>query len=373
MTTLSTRALNRATLARQYLLARTAAPVREAVAHLCGLQAQAPQEPFTGLWSRLHAFTPDRLDRVLTDRHVVRTHLMRRTVHLVTGDDALAWRARHDTMLRQRVTATYRRELAAVDPDDVAAAGRAVMADGQPRTMTELVRALQDRWPGPPRRVLGELLVAALVPMAQLPPRGLWQTTAGVRNLPLATWLGRDLDPLPDDADDPVGQHLVRRYLAAFGPAATADIRAWSGLAGLPAAVRAIRDELVAFRDDRGRELLDLPEAPRPCPDTPAPVRFLPAFDNAILGYHDRSRIIDDAHLGLSVAGLRAVLVDGRVAATWTTQDRHLHITPLRPLAPQEQEAVEAEAHALAAFLDQGIDRVRITAAAAPADPHRRR
>ncbi|MFE4689371.1 winged helix DNA-binding domain-containing protein [Streptomyces sp. NPDC056749] len=370
MTVLGPRALNRATLARQHLLERTTAPVEEVVAHLCGLQAQEPQEPFTGLWSRLYAFTPDRLDRALTERHVVRTHLMRRTVHLVTADDALAWRARHDAMLRQRVLATYRHELAGIDLDELGAAGWAVMADRRPRTMAELVDAVQDRWPGPPRRALGELLVAALVPIVQLPPRGLWRTKSGVRNLPLATWLGRDVTPLPGSdedrevhaGDDPVGQQLVRRYLAAHGPAATADIRAWSGVAGLPAAVRALRDELVTFRDERGRVLLDLPDAPRPSPDTPAPVRFLPAFDNAILGYQDRSRIIDDAHLGLSVAGLRAVLVDGRVAATWTTDDRRLLVTPLRSLSAPEREAVREEGHDLATFLDQGIDRVDIAA-----------
>lgn len=366
MTVLGARALNRATLARQHLLERAALPVPQAVAHLCGMQAQEPQEPFTGLWSRLHAFTPDRLDEALTDRHVVRTHLMRRTVHLVTDDDALAWRARHDTMLRQRVLATYRRELAGLDPDEVAEAGRAVMADGRPRTMAELVQELRDRWPGPPRRALGELLVAALVPMAQLPPRGLWRTKAGVRNLPLTTWLRREPAPLPDDADDPVGQQLVRRYLAAHGPAATADLRAWSGLTGLPAAVKAVRDELVAFRDERGRTLLDLPDAPRPSPDTPAPVRFLPAFDNAILGYHDRSRIIDDAHLGLSVAGQRVVLVDGRVSATWAAHEGRLSVTPLRALSAGELESVEEEAHDLAGFLDQGIDRVEITATSGP-------
>ncbi|MFF2729958.1 winged helix DNA-binding domain-containing protein [Streptomyces sp. NPDC058008] len=365
MTVLGPRALNRATLARQYLLDRADVPVEDAVAHLCGLQAQEPQEPFTGLWSRTRAFTPGLLDHALTGRHVVRTHLMRRTVHLVTAGDALAWRARHDSMLRRRVTTTYRRELTGIGLDELAAAGWAVMADHRPRTMAELVDAVRDRWPGPPRRVLGELLVAALIPMVQMPPRGLWQTKAGVRNLPLAIWLGRETDPLPDgtgSADDPVGQRLVRRYLAAYGPAATADIRAWSGLTGLPAAVRAMRDELVTFRDERGRVLLDLPDAPRPSPDTPAPVRFLPAFDNAILGYDDRSRVIDDAHLGLSVAGLRAVLVDGRVAATWTTHDQRLQVTPLRPLSARERKSVSEEAHALATFLDQGVDAVRITA-----------
>ena len=170
--------------------------------------------------------------------------------------------------------------------------------------------------------------------MVQLPPRGLWRTTAGVRHLPLAAWLGREIEPAAPDGSDPVGEALVRRYLAAFGPAATADLRAWCGLAGLPRAVAAVREELVTFRDERGRELLDLPDAPRPDPDTPAPVRFLPAFDNAILGYDDRSRIVDDAHRGLSVAGERAVLVDGRVAATWTVDGGHGGRHAAAPLLP---------------------------------------
>ncbi|MFJ1746459.1 winged helix DNA-binding domain-containing protein [Streptomyces sp. NPDC088116] len=362
MTVLDARALNRATLARQHLLARSDTSAPEAVAHLCGLQAQEPQEPFTGLWSRLSGFRPAQLDDALTGRTVVRTHLMRRTVHLVTADDALAWRARHDTMLRRRVLGTYRRELAGIDLDEVAAAGRAVMADQRPRTMSELVQALEDRWPGPPRRALGELLVAALIPMAQLPPRGLWHRSAGVRNLPMATWLERDIDPLPTDDSDPVGEQLLRRYLAAYGPAAGADLRAWCGLAGLPDAVKTARarEEFVVFRDERGRELLDLPDAPRPHPDTPAPVRFLPAFDNVILGYHDRSRIIDAPHLGLSVAGHRTVLVDGRVTATWTVRDRQLHINSLRPLTAPEQEAVHTEAQDLAAFLDADIEHIRL-------------
>ncbi|MEU6430276.1 winged helix DNA-binding domain-containing protein [Microbispora sp. NPDC046973] len=361
MTVLHSRALNRATLARQFLLDRTDAPVLDVVAHLCGMQAQEPQEPFVGLWSRVRAFHPTTLDGLLTGRDVVRTHLMRRTVHLVTADDALAWRARHDSMLRQRVLTTYRRELAGLDPDEVAAAGREVMADGRPRTMAELVDALAGRRPAPPRRALGELLVAALIPMAQLPPRGLWRTRAGVRNLPLASWLGREVAPLHPDGSDQTGQELVRRYLAAYGPAASADLRAWCGLAGLPAAVDAVREELVAFRDERGRRLLDLPDAPRPDPDTPAPVRFLPAFDNALLGYHDRSRIVDDAHRGLSVAGARVVLVDGRVAATWNVTAGTVIVTPLRRLSRSDHAAVIEEGRSLASFLSDGDDdRVQI-------------
>ncbi|MDK1471923.1 winged helix DNA-binding domain-containing protein [Streptomyces sp. 549] len=366
MTVLCARALNRATLARQLLLDRVAVPVHDAVAHLGGLQAQEPQEPFVGLWSRLRAFDPAALDDLLVSRDLVRTHLMRRTVHLVTAGDALAWRARHDAMLRQRTVGAYRRELAAVDLDALAAAGRRVMGDGTPRTMAELARALADRWPTPGPRVLGEVLAAALVPMVQLPPRGLWRTKAGVRYVPLATWLGRDVDPLVPDGSDPVGQALARRYLAAYGPAASADLRAWCGLSGLPAAVTALREELVCFRDERGRELLDLPDAPRPDPDTPAPVRFLPAFDNAILGFDDRTRVIDDAHRGLSVAGARVVLVDGRVSATWTVEADTVVVSPLGRLSRADRTAVQEEGQSVAVFLSEGeSDRARLAASAA--------
>ncbi len=359
---LDTRALGRATLARQLLLDRAGMPVLDAVAHLGGLQAQEPQEPFVGLWSRLSAFDPATLSDLLTGRQVVRTHLMRRTVHLLTAADALAWRARHDAMLRQRVLGVYRRDLAGVDLDELAAAGRELMADGEPRSMPEVARALAGRWPAPDPRALGELVVAALLPMVQLPPRGLWRTKGGVRHVPLSSWLGRDIDPPAPAGTDPVGEALVRRYLAAYGPATVADLRAWCGLAGLPAAVSAIRAELVTFRDEHGRALVDLPDAPRPDPDTPAPPRFLPAFDNAILGYHHRTRIIDDAHRGLSVAGERVLLLDGRVAATWTVESDTVVVTPLRRFSRADHTAVAEEGTQLASFLsDKESDRVRIT------------
>ena len=362
---LDARTLNRATLARQLLLDRADLPAIDAVAHLCGLQAQEPQEPFSGLWSRLRAFDPAELSDLLTGRRVVRTHLMRRTVHLVTAEDVLAWRARHDPMLRQRVLGVYRRELAGIDLDELAAAGRAVMADGEPRSMPELARAVESRRPGwseAGTRALGELLVAALIPMVQLPPRGVWRTKGGVRNLPVSAWLGREVDPAAPEGTDPVGGELIRRYLIAFGPAATADLRAWSGLAGLPAAVKAVREELVSYRDERGRELLDLPGAPLPDPEAPAPVRFLPAFDNAVLGYDDRGRIIDDEHRGLSITGARFVLVDGRVAGTWTVEEDTVVVTPLRRFSRTERESVAEEGQALALFLsDKESDRVRVT------------
>ncbi|MCA1185547.1 winged helix DNA-binding domain-containing protein [Saccharopolyspora sp. 6T] len=354
MTVLGTRALNRATLARQLLLDRADLPVAAAVAHLCGMQAQEPQAPFAGLFARLRGFDPGELSDLLVRRRLVRTHLMRRTVHLLTAEDALGWRSRHDAMLRQRGLAAYRRDFDGTDLDELAAAGRAALADGEPRTMAELAGALTDRWPGPSRRALGEVLVAALVPAVQLPPRGLWRSGGGVRVVPLADWLGREVDPPSPPGSDPVGRELVRRYLAAFGPAATADVRAWSGLAGLPGAVAELRPELVSFRDERGRELLDLPDAPRPDPDVPAPVRFLPAFDNAVLGYHDRSRIVADEHRGLSVAGERVVLVDGRVAGTWRAEADALRVDPLRRLTAAERSAVADEGRELALFLSAG-------------------
>jgi hypothetical protein len=355
---LTRRALNRASLARQFLLERADVPVPAAVEHLGGVQAQEPQEPFVGLWSRLRGFDPAELSRLLTDRALVRTVLMRRTIHLVTAADALAWRTRHAALLRQRLLGVYRAELAGIDLDELAEAGHALFADG-PRTMGEVGRALAERWPQAGPRVLGEAVVATLVPTVQLPPRGLWRETAGARHLPFAAWLGRDPDP--EREGDPVGKALVRRYLAAYGPAASADLRAWCGLAGLPAAVAAVREELVSFRDERGRELLDLPDAPRPDPDTPAPVRFLPAFDNAILGYADRTRIVDDAHRGLSVAGERAVLVDGRVSALWTVEEGTVVVSPLRRFTRAERTAVGEEGREVAAFLSEGLHtRVRV-------------
>ncbi|MCZ2850255.1 winged helix DNA-binding domain-containing protein [Modestobacter sp. VKM Ac-2978] len=367
-TLLDARALNRATLARQFLLTRTDTPALEAVTHLCGLQAQEPQEPFVGLWSRLIDVDPADLTGGLEERRLVRLHLMRRTVHLVTADDAWNWRPRHQDLLRQRTVGTHTRELAGTDLDELTRAAHELLADGRSRSLGEVGRALAARWPEPGPRVLGEVAVAALLATVQLPPRGTWRSTAGARYQLLSTWLGPTHVPSEADTAGHADQDLVRRYLTAFGPAASADLRAWCGLTGLPAAVTAIRDELVSFRDARGRELLDLPDAPRPDPDTPAPVRFLPAFDNVVLGFHDRSRIVDDEHRRLSVTGARMVLVDGRVAATWTHAPDSTEaggtvtVTPLHGLTRAQRTEVTQEAHRLAAFLYDGRGRARIAA-----------
>ena len=195
-------------------------------------------------------------------------------------------------------------------------------------------------------------LLGSVVPVVQVPPRGTWRQQGPAACTTFRSWLGEELAPPSDDALDA----LVLRYLAAFGPAASADVRAWSGLAGLPAAVARLRPSLVTYRDERGRELLDLPDAPLPPADAPAPPRFLPAFDNTVLGYHDRSRVIDDEHKHHSVAGARYLLVDGRVAALWTTRpdedDSARTVLTVTALAgPVRSAEVEEEAERVLAFL----------------------
>jgi len=336
-------------------------PVADAIEHLVGLQAQEPLEPYTGLWSRLEGFDPHELGALLETRKAVRTLLMRRTLHLVTARDCLTLRPIHQETLAKRMRATLGPRLRGVDFAELAAAGRPRF-EAHPLTLSEAGRAVGDRWPDASARDLGDAL-SSLVDLVQVPPRGVWGKTGPARNTTIPVWLGRELeDPAPEpDA-------VVLRYLAAFGPAATADIRAWSGLSGLRAVVDRLRPRLRQFRDQRDRKLLDVEEAPLPDPDTPAPPRFLPAFDNAVLAYDDRSRIIDDAHRGLSVTGARFVLVDGRVAATWTLAGdgdvAKLRATLLGPLAPADRDAVVEEGERLLGFLasDAGTRRVELTA-----------
>ena len=349
MTVLSGRALNRATLARQHLLERCPAGTDAAglVGHLGGLQAQEPREPYTGLWSRVAEFDPRPASAAFTGRALVRTLLMRRTVHLVTADDCLAHRALHQSMITQRTWAARRAELDGVTPEALAGAVRPCFAE-TPRTGAEVARLVADLFPGAGHAALADAAVS-VVPLVQVPPRGTWEGTGPARLTTVEAWLGREPDPDPAAADD-----LVLRYLAAFGPAASADLRAWCGLTGLPAVVTRLKPRLRTFRDERGRELLDLPDAPLPDPDTPAPPRFLPAFDNVVLGFDDRSRLIDDTHRGLSVTGARFVLVDGRVAATWTASAPDLTVHPLRALTTAETEGVVAEGQRLRTFLAGG-------------------
>ena len=356
MRVLTRRELGRALLARNLLLERSALDPLAAVRHLVGLQAQEPQEPWLGLLARLDGVDLAAASRLLEDRRLVRTHLMRRTVHLVTAEDCLALRPLHAGVLLSRMRAVLSRRLVGVDEAELAAAGEPLF-EAEPQTVGEVGRVLAARWPQASARDLGDAL-GSLVPLVQVPPRGLWRQNAPARCTTVRAWLGRDLDDPPPAADE-----LMLRYLRAFGPATTADVRAWSGLAGLREVAARLRPRLRTFRDERGRLLLDVPDGALPDADTPAPPRFLPAFDNAVLGYDDRSRVVDDEHRGLSVAGARLLLVDGRVAATWTTRvgedEAVLEVAPLRELARTDDVHAEAD-RVLVALAPEGAAR-RVT------------
>ncbi|GIE95645.1 winged helix DNA-binding domain-containing protein [Paractinoplanes rishiriensis] len=371
MTVLDNRTLNRALMHRQLLLSRRELPVAGALTHLVGLQAQEPMEPYVGLWSRLTGFRPDDLVAELEGRRAVRTLLMRRTLHLVTAADCLALRELHQPMLAARMLAVLKRDLTGVDPAELTAAGRPHFAR-TPSTLSEVGRAVGDRWPDVPARVLGDAL-SSLVPLVQVPPRGVWGQKAPARNTTIEAWLGTApalapttpppaADTAPSDTAAPsaalspslsaVMDELLLRYLAAFGPATSSDMRAWSGLSGLRESFNRLRPQLRTFRDLRGRELFDIPDGVLPDPDIAVPPRFLPAFDNAVLGFDDRSRIIGDAHRSLSVAGARFLLIDGRVAGTWTIDaaSPELRIDLLTRPAPEQVDAAVAEGECLLAW-----------------------
>lgn len=361
---LGQRALNRALLARQMLLDRSPMPVAQAVGHLVGLQAQAPWSPYHALWSRLGAFDPHELAGLLTRRRVVRIVIMRGTVHLVTADDCLFLRPLHDGFLaRGLATSSWARGLEGLDLDALVAEGRALV-EAEPLPFGELGARLARTWPDRDPATLAQV-VRAMAPLVQVPPRAVWGRSGQVVVTTAEHWLGRPLDEAPS-LDD-----LVLRYLAAFGPASVTDVQAWSGLTRLRAVADRLGDRVVRFRNEGGRELLDLPDAPRPDPDTPAPVRFLPDFDNVLLSHADRSRIVDDPvrkrlqRVNGVLPG--TVLVDGRVAAIWATERAKgratLVVTPFRPLGRAERADVADEGERLLAFAaaDAADHDVRIT------------
>ncbi len=352
MTVLGRLALNRALLARQFLLERAAIPALDAVRHLVGMQAQAPFSPYFGLWTRLTDFRPEELSRPLLDREVVRLVCLRGTVHLVTAEDALELRAFTqpvmDADLRGNTTHTSR--LTGVDLDELADTVRKVLADG-PLDHRALGRRLAERWPDTEPT---SLVFAArnTQPLVQVPPRAVW----GRSGLPTYA-VAHDYLGLPP-VDAPEVEGIVRRYLAAFGPATVRDIQTWCGLTRLSAVVDRLRPALVTFRDEAGRELFDLPDAPRPEQDVPAPVRFLPDFDNLLVSHAERTRVIsdDDRRRIRTPNGVQPglFLVDGFVSGRWKTvrEKKHttLEIEPFRPLTRAAVRELRDEGERLLRF-----------------------
>jgi hypothetical protein len=337
------RALNRALLERQWLLRRQKVPIPRAIEHLIGLQAQAPNSPYIGLWTRLEGFRLDALTRLINERRVVRCAMMRGTLHLVTTRDFLALRPVLQPVLERFLRSAYGRPLSGLDPQAIAAAGRALLSE-RPRTVGELGKLLREQWPDRDARALSNV-VRSLEPLIHVPPAGTWDSHKPAALTTPELWLDRPLEPAspPDE--------MLLRYLAAFGPATIQDMAVWSGLTGLAEVLERLRPRLRTFQDEQGRELFDLPDAPRPDPDMPVPPRLLPDFDNVLLSYEDRTRIIADEHRKavFTVNGLirATVLVDGFVRGTWKLE-RHrdtatVLIEPFRPLARQVRTALAEE------------------------------
>ena len=353
----STRALNRALLARQMLLERDGRSVAAAVRDLYGLQAQAPWSPYTALWSRLAGFDPHELGAMLTDRRAVRIVVMRSTVHLLMADDARALRSLHAAYLARGLrTSQWQAGLAGLDLAAVEAAGRALVEE-EPRPFGELGRLLAERWPDHDPPTLSQVARAGL-PLVQVPPRAVWGRSGRVTVTTLEHWVGRPLD------DTATLDEMVLRYLAVYGPASVMDVQAWSGLTRLREVTDRLGERVVRFAGEAGRELLDLPDAPRPDPDTPAPVRFLPDFDNVALSHADRTRLVDD-HVRKRLMRANgvlpgSVLVDGRIEAEWSIDRADgratLVVRPFRTLTAAETSGVEDEGADLLRFLAAGED-----------------
>ncbi|MFF4777862.1 winged helix DNA-binding domain-containing protein [Microtetraspora fusca] len=357
---LGVRELNRATLERQLLLRPHDLPVTEVVERLVGMQAQTPHSWYAGLWARIEGFRPEHASEPLAGRELVRVALMRSTIHLVTAADCLALRPVVQPAMDRWLYANRDvRSLDGLDLAKVVAAGRELL-DERPRTTGELGALLHERFPEGRPAALARV-VRDLVPLVQVPPRGIWGASGQTRHATAETWLGRPLDPAPSV------ERAILRYLAAFGPATVQDVQTWSGLTRLGEVIDRLRPGLAVFRDERGRELFDLPDAPRPGADAPAPARFLYDFDNLLLSHADRSRVLTEA-CARTRSGIKngvlpgTVLVDGFTAATWRIdrgKDRGkegavLEVRPFAALSRRDAEAVEEEGARLLHFAAAG-------------------
>lgn len=311
---MSRRALGRATLARQHLLERTSADPATVVHDLVGLQAQNPLDPYLALWSRVADFDPATVAELIVARQLVRMVVMRGTIHLLTGEDAAALRTLTQPVLDAEIArhSEFAPQLVGVDVGQVVAWARPRLAE--PMTTGELRAVIAAEFPDLPAAALAYACRCHL-PLVQVPPRGVWGRTGVVTLGELGAWLAgaaervRSMTCTIDE--------LIIRYLRAFGPATVADATAWCRLTGLREVFDRLGGSLVTVRGEDGRELFDVPDGPRPPADVPAPVRFLPEYDNVLLSHADRRRFMPDVPLppGGPVRG--TVLVDGTVAAIW--------------------------------------------------------
>ena len=359
---LTARHLNRATLARQLLLAREPLDPLTALERLAGVQAQNPHTWYVGLWARLAPFDPREAGELLTERRAVRMPLMRGAVHAVSAADAPWMRP----LLRgalARPLARRAEALRGVDIGRLAAAARAIL-ESEPHTAAELGARLAERWPGRDPEALA-LAARAQLGLVQVPPRGVWGRSGRPAHTTIEKWLEK---PLSATAGI---ERLVLRYLAAFGPATPADFSAWSGLPPPERAFARLRPDLVTLVDGAGVEYLDVPDAPRPDPDAPAPARLLYAHDNLLRAHADLSRFQrphgPPAAWTAPGPAPGAVLVDGVVRGRWAVQRRddalELTVQRIGRISAAQRDELEAEAHGLLGMLAPSARReIHITA-----------
>jgi hypothetical protein len=345
---LTLRELNRATLARQLLLERRRLPVPKAVERLAGLQAQWPPSPYVALWSRLEGFERERLTRALLRRHVVKATAMRITLHLLSAGDYLLFAGALKAPWVAQLTRRMERMGVDVDVPALAEQALALMADG-PRSRSEVLEVFGSAGDQP---WYIWTLVQAELGLVRAPESATWRRTlAPVKYVPAQAWLGRQPETEPRAL-----VHLVRRYLSAFGPASRADLAQWSGLpvSALAPGLEAL-EPLRRFRDERGRELVDLPRLPLPRADAPAPVRFLPQWDSSLLAYDIRERILPEPYRKTVIQRngdvLPTFLVDGFVAGAWRERRGRVELEPFEPLPRAARRDLKAEAKRLEAFL----------------------
>jgi Winged helix DNA-binding domain len=351
---LTVRELNRALLERQLLLRRHTMPITRAVERVAGLQAQWANSPYVALWSRLADFSREQLANALKRRTLVKATLMRMTLHIVTARDYPVFAE----VFREDRVDRFTRELAkhAPDLDATSVAERALAAVGdRVASRAEYFEAV-DEDPRTPtadiRRWMFWIALQTYGNLVHVPPSGMWGHFGSPAFAPARTWLGK-LTSLDGDPR----AHLVRRYLAAFGPASSADLNSWSNARDLRPVLVELEPELRRFRDESGRLLYDLRRAPLPDGETHAPVRFLPKWDTSILGYAppERWRILPERLRKRVIAKngdvAQTILVDGFVSAIWNVEKGRLKVEPLRALTRDERAAVDAEGDRLLAFV----------------------
>ncbi len=345
---LTARDLNRTLLSRQHLLERTSASVAAMATHLVGLQAQESLPPYLSLAARLQSFDPYDVTRGLEDRSLVRLLSMRGTIHLLVPDDALTLRGwTQPVQDRERRVSQNTRAGLHLEPDDVRAAVDVALADG-PLSVKALGESMAERFPGVPPSALGQL-ARVDVPLVQLPPRGCWRQSGGVVYDRVDRWLGR-----PQSAPDP--EAIVRRYLAAFGPATAADVTAWSAVTRLGPVLAGMED-LVRHTGPDGRVVYDVPGGEIVTGDVPAPPRLLGTYDNLWLSHAKRDRVTAPDKrgrwMGPNGGNAATVFVDGMLEGLWRLEEGRITTQLFRDLTRRERSDLDGEIARLEELLDR--------------------